>query len=228
MYTGTYLKYLPTELRSELRLLKESCTFRVNVDFEKDYSIITIEDSLFRMKFSIDPKDARDLISSISRNTSSRLISLGSVDFLELNLPYVFYDPRIRQFKFLNPRIEIRLNDELLDLFRTILEKFSDSSIQVAGGTPPYTFTAEGKETFQMKNAIISTPSFRAEVNVKELENDFLEFLNSLLSEPDRDFGNIFFYYYDARSRVMQTTEWNIYLPACTELVDALMEISQR
>ncbi len=101
-YTETYLKYLPTELRSELRLLKESCTFRIHVDFEKDSNIMTIEDSLFRMKFSIDSKDARDLISSISRNTSSRLISLGSVDFLELNLPSVFYDSRTRQFKFLN------------------------------------------------------------------------------------------------------------------------------
>jgi hypothetical protein len=167
-------------------------------------------------------------LTSISRNTSSRLISLGSVDFLELNLPSVFYDSRTRQFKFLNPRIEIRLNDELLSLFRTILEKFSDTFIHDVGGTPPYTFTVERKERFQRNSVIISTPSFRAEVNGNELENDFLEFLNSLLSEPDRDFGDIFFYSYDARSRVMQTTEWNIYLPACTELVDALMKISQR
>jgi hypothetical protein len=53
-YTETYLKYLPTELRRKLRLLKESCTFRIHVDFEKDSNIMTIEDSLFRMKFSID------------------------------------------------------------------------------------------------------------------------------------------------------------------------------
>ena len=220
-YSKTYLEYLPSELRLELKHYLTYCPFRVITNPLNQNSLdreVILENEMFRYRFILRPKDAKDLLEAMFQGR----------DIL-LHRPPAYSNPLTLGFSsekqeliMYGDSIEFGADFRLLQLLTNIFKTYQRNLHEIIT-SPPYTLTVDGETTLNLKNVVIFTPSLS--VRVKS-PGQLLRMIQSLIFNPTLSWYDTITVYDPDRGIVRLVGD--ISLPVCAQILSTLDDLANQ